>query len=173
MIEKLSQYDPPYEARSLSTIMPRACQALPRSAWQYIYSHPQGIRIVKKITLQQIFDAAWQTFIVEHQPPATGPDTRDLCQYLTSDGRKCAIGLVLPDGHPSQRYEQGFGSLVECYPELFDKSVTELSPAQLAFFQRSLHDHLQFFGIWQLSANEREAKYREIAAHFDLTIPGE
>lgn len=43
------------------------------------------------------------------------------CSYLTDDGRKCFIGLFIPDGHKGQRYAGGYHRLIENYPELIDK----------------------------------------------------
>lgn len=40
------------------------------------------------------------------------------CQYLTDDGRKCAIGLFIPDGHDAQRINNDVSGLLMDYPGL-------------------------------------------------------
>lgn len=40
------------------------------------------------------------------------------CQYLTEDGRKCAIGMFIPDGHPAQHKITDVISLLNEYPDL-------------------------------------------------------
>lgn len=74
----------------------------------------------KRITFQDIFDAAWQAFIVEDRPPGVTKDAAGYtaCRYLTDDGRKCAVGLVIPDGHPAQKHSGPFENIVTMYPEL-------------------------------------------------------
>lgn len=40
------------------------------------------------------------------------------CQYLTEDGRKCIIGLFIPDGHPAQESNLGVYDLLLEYKDL-------------------------------------------------------
>ena len=133
--------------------------------------------MTKKISLQDIFDAAWQAFIVEDRPPAVG--TGGECKYLTDDGRKCAVGLVLPEGHPAQERNCLFLGLVLDYPDLWAEDVLEISNAsndgkkQLYLFQGHLHDKLVYRGQWTKSKAEREAVYRQVASDYGLTVPGE
>ena len=42
------------------------------------------------------------------------------CEYLTPDGKKCAIGVFLPDGHDAQKKECGVRILLGVYPELWE-----------------------------------------------------
>jgi hypothetical protein len=126
---------------------------------------------IKKISLQDIFSAAWQHFIVEDNRPASD-ETR--CEYLMSDGRKCAIGLVLPDGHPSQSNEGLFGDLVSQYPELWADDVFDMSipdPSELDNIQACLHDDLQTNGYWSVPKDKRKQLYIEIAEKYNLTVP--
>ena len=48
-----------------------------------------------------------------------------LCQYLTVDGRKCAIGVHIPDGHEGQRFQGAVSSLVSTYPDLKEHVLPE------------------------------------------------
>jgi hypothetical protein len=121
-----------------------------------------------KITLQQIIDAAWQKFIAEDGLPST---EGGWCSYRTKDGRACAIGLCLPDGHPATTSGDGFYSLTSAYPDLFAEGIHDLGPTYLDNFQRRLHDDLQCEGKWQQSRDERAAKYRGVAKDYGLTLP--
>lgn len=43
----------------------------------------------------------------------------ETCLYLTDDGRKCAIGRFIPDGHAAQREtDVSVASLFDLHPEL-------------------------------------------------------
>jgi len=125
------------------------------------------------ITLQNIFDAAWQAFIVEGRKPGVDPDSH-FCRYLTKDGRKCAVGLVLPEGHEAQTYGDIFPYMVNRWPELFDPSVFEWGIDALADFQTDLHDTLcdTYTGQWRHNVDLKQ-EYRHIAVTFGLTVPGE
>lgn len=129
------------------------------------YKLPEGF---KKITLQDIFNAAWQAFIVEDRPPAT--NEQGYCRYLTADGKKCAVGLCIPDGHPAQHCEYTWDEMSERHPELWDIDKTYVD---FDFFQRQMHDFLQNHGEWKRDKEDREAHYRSMAARYNLTIPGE
>lgn len=127
---------------------------------------------MEKITAQMVFDLAWQKFIVEQAPPAVIYDTKCnayVCCYLTNDGKKCAIGLSIPDGHEIQYSGQNLYGLVDYFPELFDMKDTEL------IIQCRLHDGLinSFNGKWDRTLEERKQKYKECAELLNLTIPGE
>lgn len=120
----------------------------------------------KPITLQRIFDLAWQKFVVEKAPPARGPNTNGFCQYLTPDGRKCAVGLALPDGHPAQKSGDSLYTLIHEYPELFDISENG------GGIQSALHDDLSNrYGEWVVE--DLESRYRGVAGQYGLTVPGE
>ena len=122
------------------------------------------------ITLQDLFDAAWRAFIVEDKPPAV---TRIGCHYLTPDGSKCAVGLVLPEGHPAQRRTERFSVLVRTYPKLWADDVRSMPDVVLNQLQRALHDDLAHTGRpeWASGRATREAVYRDIAAEYRLTVP--
>lgn len=129
------------------------------------YKLPEGF---KKITLQDVFNAGWQAFIVEDQPPAV--DVNGDCRYLTADGKKCAVGLCIPDGHDAQQCEYTWREMSGMYPELWDIDEEYVN---LDFFQRRMHDSLQNHGKWKRGKQDREAHYRAMAARYNLTIPGE
>jgi hypothetical protein len=129
----------------------------------------------KPISLQDIFNAAWQAFIVEDKPPAADEHG---CNYLSKTGNKCAVGLCLPDGHSAQQCPGSFSILVERHPSLFDAQVKSLSTLQLNDFQASLHDSLlgKYDPVsgtrgWAGKARVRAAIYRVVAKAYNLTIP--
>jgi len=135
----------------------------------------------EKITLQMIFDKAWQAFIVEDRPPAAEFDedeARYTCLYSTEDGRRCAVGLALPDSVVTALAGKmvTFGRLVHYYEycqHIFDDSVTTLAEDLLTDFQDQLHDDLQEKSVWKYSTDERKERYKDIAVEYGLTIPGE
>ena len=43
---------------------------------------------------------------------------RAACYYLMEDGRKCAVGCLLPDGHPGQKLMGTVSNLLWQYPDL-------------------------------------------------------
>lgn len=130
-----------------------------------------------KITLQHIFNLAWKEFIVNEGKPSTRGQT-DTCMYLNDEGRKCAVGLALPDGHPAHKSKYSFPNLVINYPELFDKSIIELDMGgsiemrSLKYFQYDLHDRLiDGDGNWKYSLDERKEKYINVAKTYGLVVP--
>lgn len=124
---------------------------------------------MKPITLQDIFNAAWQAFIVEDKPPA---NTGDGCEYLTADGRRCAVGLVLPED-VARAAHSSFQPLHRRHPALFADDV-RANDARLDEFQAALHDALcdpYQAGVWAQDRDQREEAYRGVAEEFGLTIP--
>lgn len=137
------------------------------------------------ISLQLIFDAAWQKFIIEGASPAI---TRDhdsdeyTCTYFnpTTHG-KCAIGLVLPEEHEAQKSSSNFRTLVREYPELFNEQIQTLASSDndhdwetLNAFQAGLHDDWVDLntGEWNTLLDGRKQGYIDLAKEYDLTIPG-
>lgn len=133
------------------------------------------------MTLQAVFNGAWQAFIVEGKPPAVRrnpdygvPGNKDpefVCCYRTDDGRACAIGLQIPDGHPSLSSPANALALRRDYPALFGDK--DLDPEVWRQAQRALHDDLQRIGQWNLTLEQRKAAYVRFADKYRLTIPGE
>lgn len=63
---------------------------------------------MKPLTLQELFDNAWQHFVVEgHLTSIVG----EVCRYRTSDGRKCIVGVSIPEDLYSP-YLEGVGAQV-------------------------------------------------------------
>lgn len=139
----------------------------------------------QKITLQQIFNAAWQKFIIEDAPPAHEFDVIDRankCKYKTRDGRRCAIGLSLPEYLLNDSFDQdrSFNKLVEDIPSLFDEKIHELwdnepeAEYRLNDFQLKLHDDLiNISGGWAYTNDKRREKYIEAAKEYNLIVPSQ
>lgn len=54
------------------------------------------------------------------------------CFYLTNDGRKCPIGLFIPDGHEAQKVCFRVNKLLERYPDLY-----KYMPSKNVFFLKN------------------------------------
>ena len=126
------------------------------------------------ITLQQIFDAAWEEFIVKDNPPAVEYDEETesyACRYCTKDGRKCAVGLCLPDGLDTKCNtlddELTLVGLIDTYPQLFG-----FKDYQALDFQGELHDDLvdKQTGKWKYSKEVRKQEYVRIAKKYGLEV---
>lgn len=128
----------------------------------------------KRITLQSIFDKAWQKFIVEKCKPSMNDHT---CLYRNpNNGCRCAIGWSLPN--ISQILDRccKFSALVEAYPFIFDAEIVkhaESGRTRLDCFQESLHDNYALpNGEWYADICLEE-RYRQVAANYNLTVPGD
>lgn len=123
------------------------------------------------ITLQEIFNKAWQRFIVEGAKPcAVHTSDTFSCRYRDGRGGACAIGLCIP----SLAILEGSSavSIVARVPELFDKNVRAEDVGRL---QKGLHDRLCTTQggevVWAYSLEERKSMYRGIAMAFSLYVP--
>lgn len=47
-----------------------------------------------------------------------GPYSVSRCAYKTVDGKKCAVGMFIPEGHDAQSYIGTVGDLLECHEGL-------------------------------------------------------
>lgn len=129
----------------------------------------------EEITLQKIFDLAWQAFIIEDKPPSYGknPLSGDWqCLYEDEYGNSCAVGLAIPKGHPARKFGGSLWYLVQAHQCLFDVKMRSLSYDDSITFQTSLHDKfVGVDGMWMITKEERMNRYIEVAEIFGLTIP--
>ena len=130
------------------------------------------------ITFQKIFDLAWQKFIVENSPPAVSYDEDQesyFCRYKTEDGRRCAVGLALPDDFDFENQnETPFWMIVRRNSALFaEEIVNRINSDDLMSFQFKLHDSLvnTKTGEWLSSLKSRKERYIKIAEEFNLIVP--
>lgn len=61
-----------------------------------------------------------------------------MCQYLTMDGRKCAIGCFIPDDHAAQSNDGDVMEILDVFPDLL-KEMPCQNKRVLSEFQ-SFHD---------------------------------
>lgn len=77
------------------------------------------------------------------------------CKYKTDDGRKCFIGLFLPEGHAAQKEEDmNVRSLLGKYPDLRNYMPSD-DLDKLNTLQR-VHDSFGFNGIDEMSLTEQK-----------------
>lgn len=127
------------------------------------------------LSLQTIFNNAWQRFIVEGAPPAqeSGFSTFWRCRYRTADGRVCAIGASLTPEQAAladAQEDSGFAYIVQKFPQWFDESVISLEQWELSELQQELHDQWCYCGEWR-TASGLKGHYLEVAAKYGLTVP--
>ena len=125
-------------------------------------------RNFQKITLQRIFDAGWQAFVVEGKPWAVDPITTH-CKYDDGKGNCCAVGLCVPPAHPIRDPRTGGVASRHrfTYPDLFEHDNPD---EQLDELQRKLHDDLAHEGYIPGSPEVRAA-YLAVANRFKLQVP--
>jgi len=124
------------------------------------------------ITNQEIFDKAWQAFVVEQRPASVRCDSYtgvfDTCLYRSPDNSRCAIGLCIPDNQYDLDMET-LGPLE--LKEHFNIEFEDIKFAEAA--QETLHDE-----IWRHLGEPKDAefvreRYLEFARDWDLEVPEE
>ena len=114
---------------------------------------------------QKLFNTVYLALIKQGEPAVRN----GTCTYLDhTTGHKCAIGHLIPDGHPGQQMRSGVGTLYDVYPELFEKGadVGFLTEVQVA------HDRPYIGRLTGTSWVEAfKKRMRLIAAEWKLTVP--
>ena len=68
---------------------------------------------------QSTFDKVVKHLLAQNRKAqAVFLQVRVTCMYLTPSGDKCAIGCLIPDGHPGQRQEGTVHDLFKAHPDL-------------------------------------------------------
>ena len=80
------------------------------------------------------------------------------CTYLTTAGLKCAIGCLIPDGHPGQDALGGVRSLLEIYPDLAAMILPVGSDVDFLVALQRVHDH-NLPDVWDRKLSEIAARY--------------
>jgi hypothetical protein len=65
------------------------------------------------------------------------------CAYITPDGLRCAIGCLIPDGHPALNSRGGVADLVSKYSDL--EQYLHVNKVGIRFFEQlqDIHDYRQ------------------------------
>lgn len=72
---------------------------------------------VIRLTAQQFFDTTITHLFNQRRQAVNASGT---CMYRNADGESCAIGVHIPDGHPSLDHEGGWYSLTGMWPDIED-----------------------------------------------------
>ena len=70
------------------------------------------------MTKNEYKDLLIKTSEAGHFPAMGRVNNGVTCMYLTPEGRKCAIGILLPDGHDAQKARVSAAFLFDDYPDL-------------------------------------------------------
>ena len=133
---------------------------------------------------QDIYDKV-RAHLLSMDAPATRASALtgggESCLYLDPDtGRKCAIGCLIPDGHPGQGFLGDVLSLMDEYPDLADLwgvSFDDDEDGQFLYQLQRVHDGNNYgtashWGPDGLNDRGREA-LDKIAIEYGLTVePG-
>ena len=89
------------------------------------------------MTRQEIFDKVVAHFAVQREAAAED----GVCMYRTPDGRKCAIGALIPDEVYSQRLEdKSVGALLLEFPDIMRASGLSEGDLCFLFALQDVHD---------------------------------
>ena len=92
-----------------------------------------------------------------------------LCSYLTPEGRKCVVGVTIPDGHPGQNARMDSHDLYKTWPELANTIPEGLSPFDMRTLQKA-HDDIST-GLDNYPSPNRW-NHELFAAKVEEVIPG-
>lgn len=118
---------------------------------------------------QAIFNTVWNHFIAEGNPPSISAEGR--CRYRTEDGKKCAIGILIPDELYSEALEgssaKGICDFADIRAALDVHDSTDINYLNQIQFAHdgAAADHRAEF------AQYVKVKMQEIGKDFGLDIP--
>lgn len=129
---------------------------------------------IKPLTLQEVFNNAWNAFVVEKSPPSVRNKETN-CLYRGPNGLKCAIGVSIPDEiyieRMDTREDSTISSLIENFTsirQLFEKIDT--NPLQEL---QTIHDG---YGTFPRESHEQFTRkitkdFRRYAKKYKLIVP--
>lgn len=88
--------------------------------------------------LQETFDA-----VVTHlhrQGRRAVDETSGHCYYLAPDGSRCAVGALIPDGHPGQHVLGGVEDLLDEFPDLRERIAPTWNHVAMLVGLQLVHD---------------------------------
>jgi len=114
------------------------------------------------LTRQQMFD-----IMVRHlrKQRACFSNNKGMCLYLDANGRKCAVGALIPNGHPAQRSLGDVDNLILNHRKLFKAKDAGF----LYTCQRELHD--KFANLEEWSPIKFEVAAIRVAPLYGLKVP--
>lgn len=120
-------------------------------------------------TLQDVFNKAWQAFVIGHRPQAVA---HGVCVYRGGDDKasdtRCVIGVCLPDDlYDPDMEHHGIHNIADQWPETYDQVFNGIEVDELAELQDA-HD--------SRNSETEDGMRRSLeyfAEHYSLTIPGE
>lgn len=83
--------------------------------------------------MQRMFDKVWDYFAVQGNPFAFDP-ALDTCRYRTADGRKCAVGCLIPDEAYTKTIEESGVQRIDKWCDTFAK------PAFVKWWRETMYD---------------------------------
>jgi hypothetical protein len=83
---------------------------------------------------QRIFNRVYKHLLTQKE--RAYDEKYGACSYLDSEGRKCAVGCLIPDGHPGQKFRGGVEMLFWKYPDIKKKLGNEVFLSTL----QDIHD---------------------------------
>ena len=117
------------------------------------------------ITVERVYRAAWQHFIIDRSPPCTAYDECSdaiICCYQDRAGNRCPLGLVLPGWVLDRyRFEQP-GLISRLYPGLLDPEQDWNEVV------RALHDRHVREGRWAIPNKKLREHYEQFRAQYGL-----
>lgn len=130
----------------------------------------------RTVTVQEVFDAVWQAFVVEGRPFAVSPDKNEHgvypCLYRGPNGTKCAIGLIIPDEEYDPEFENERANTV------LRKLGYDFEPLLVGYLridadsvQLELHDEPARMPEFDQDRERLRYYYRGVAAKWGLTVP--
>ena len=93
------------------------------------------------MTKDEYKDLLIKTSEAGHFPAMGRVNNGVTCMYLTPEGRKCAIGILLPDGHDAQKARVSAAFLFDDYPDLKQFIPEGMMVRDLLNIQQ-VHDHV-------------------------------
>jgi hypothetical protein len=130
-----------------------------------------------KLTKQDLFNNAWQAFVVEKSGPSLHPNGNTGCLYLSPSGCRCAIGVsfsvdVLKQLVDSNCNNLAIGRLIEEHSPVSNL----LDPEEISFMcdLQACHDRpaLSKQAEKGIDFHENvEGELRELAKNYFLQIP--
>jgi len=117
---------------------------------------------------QEMFDRVYASVV--RQGCRSYDENMRICRYKDNDGNKCAVGHLLPEGHPAFQETNGILPLLGRYPDLRELWNTETIPGMSGFLSalQRAHDKCKVAGTFVEDYTDR---MRGVAQMHNLSGP--